>query len=201
MNTLQKITFEPPYRQLEPAARVFVDDLVARIEKASEVTGRPMFELLGEYEPTAREFEHLQRALTRAAVFDRVRDLTEAQNVSARRIVKEVAAIAFSSIDHYRRPDAFLEGGVFELEYATPEQRAAVKEVKVEESVRTGNVKMEIKLHDKLAALRMLGQIQGLFNGDGDPINPDKWAEAGGIPTNATSEEAADQYARFIDGE
>lgn len=199
---MNALAFEPIYRQLPPAERAFVDDFVTRIEKASELSGRGMWEVLGEYQPTDREAAVLRLGNVRAAISDRVRDLVEAQNISARRIVKEIAAIAFSSIDHFRMNAASLYDSDFELENATPEQRAAVKEIQIEESARTGKIKTTIKLHDKLGALRMLGQIQGLFNSDGDPINPDKWAENGAVvPLDSTAQDVQMQYARLIDGE
>lgn len=207
MNDLAKISYEPPYRQLDQAARQMVDDLIRKIERQSDITGAPLFDILASYQPTEREITFLARGLVRAAIFDRVRDLTDAQNVTPRRIIKELEALAFSSIDHFRKPGASLDygtgvselliaadGGLFELEYATPEQRAAVKEVEIEENARTGKIKTKIKLHDKLAALRMLGQIRGLFNADGDPINPEKWVEGGGIPVDSSQETAAEIY-------
>lgn len=202
------ISYEPPYRQLDPAARAMVDDLISRIEKASDLTGQALFDILAGYQPTERELAFIARPIVKAAIYERVRDLTEAQNISARRIIKEIAAIAFGNIDHFRRPggqlhdtlgpDPHVMAGLFELEYATPEQRAAVKEVEIEEQARTGKIKTKIKLHDKLGALRMLGQIQGLFDGDGNATNPDAWAAGGGIVTSASEQDAAEAYARFI---
>lgn len=200
MQNPTNINFEPPYRQLDPAARAMVDDLISRIESVSDLTGQALFDVLGAYVPTERERAFMLRPIVTAAIYERVRDLTEAQNISARRILKEISAIAFGNIDHFRKPEAYLNdpGGVFELEYATPEQRAAVKEVEIEESARNGTVKTKIKLHDKLAALRMLGQIQGLFDKDGNATNPDKWASGGGIVASASEQDAAEAYARFI---
>lgn len=199
------VTFETAYRRLTTLERSFVDDFVLQIEQQAERSGRPMMDVLqsitvDQYGP--RERDMLSRQLVCVAVSDRVRDLMEAQNISARRIVKELSYLAFSSIDHFRRPDAMLaDGGAFELDYATPEQRAAVREVETDEAPRTGIIKTKIKLHDKLGALRMLGQIRGLFNGDGDPINPERWAAEGGIPSDASEESAEDRYRRLVDGQ
>lgn len=193
--------FEPAYRQLAPADRAFVDEFVSRIERASELSARPMFDVLSEYRPVSeREQGALSSVLVRSAISDRIRDLVEAENVSPRRIMKEIAAIAFSSLDHYRLPENALDDGrmQFDLGRATPEQRSAVREVDIEESVRGGTVKLKFKLHDKIAALRMMGQIRGLFNSDGDAINPEAWASAGGIPADASDEEAAERYSRLI---
>lgn len=194
--------FEPAYRQLSPAHRAFVDEFVSRVERVAESSGRDMQEVLGSYEPaTERESTALASALVCTAISDRVRELIEAQNVSARRIIKEIAAIAFSSIDHFRLPANALDDGrmQFDLSRATPDQRAAVKEVEVTESPRAGTVNLKFKLHDKLGALRMMGQIKGLFNADGDAVDPAKWASDGAIPSDASPEAAADRYARLIE--
>lgn len=216
MENPSPIRYESSYRQLDNAARMMVDDLISRIEATSDRTGAPLFEVLGRYVPDAREQEMLSRPIVKAAVFDRIRDLTEAQDISPRRIMKEIAALAFSSIDHFRKPGGLLSdgleldpnamfsdgGGLFELEYATPEQRAAVKEVEIEEQVRTGKIKTKIKLHDKLGALRMLGQIRGLFDDDGNAINKEAWVAGGvGIAATASVQEASDAYARLIGDE
>ena len=213
MTQIAKISFETAYRQLPAADRAFVDDFVSRIEAVSERSGQEMQAILIALDFDSlpvRDREHLSRALVRSAIAERVRDLTEAQNVSARRIMKEIAALAFSSIDHYRRPGASLQfgiaeyegfdGGLFELEYATPEQRAAVKEVEIEEQVRSGKIKTKIKLHDKLGALRMLGQIRGLFDQDGNAVNPELWAQEGGVPVAASLDDVQDLYAQVING-
>lgn len=212
MNNLTRPTFETAYRQLTGVDRVFVDSFVQVVERVSETTGRDLSSVLTEVDVAslpAREQEFLARPLIRVAISERIRDLTEQQNVSARRILKEIASIAFGNIDHFRRPNTHLhygleehegyDGGLFELDYATPEQRAAVKEVEVEESVRTGKIRTKIKLHDKLGALRALGQIKGLFDQDGNATNAELWASDGAIPIDATVQDSDDIWSRERD--
>lgn len=198
------ISFDPAYRQLAPHERAFVDELVLRVEKTSEQTGRDMRDVLADVQPSVmdnRAQAMLTRPLVTAAISDRVKELIEAQNISARRIVKEFAIIAFSAIDDFRVTDS-LE---FDLDQATPEQRRALSQIEHESTVnpRTGSTtnKLKLKMHDKIAALNALAKIRGLFNADGDPIDPEKWIAEGGVLINETAQEAASKYERFMNGE
>lgn len=200
MNAIGKISFEPAYRQLAPQEKAFVDEFVARIERAAELSGAPLADVLVSQDLSRlddRSQAFLHRELVRAAISDRIRELTEAQNVSARRIMKSIAAVAFSSMENYLTVN---EWGQPEFDFSnlTPEQWEAIKSVETTESKREGTVKVKVQLHDKLAALRMNGQIMGLFDENGDAANPEKWAEQGAIAETATIEDAASEYERFI---
>lgn len=201
MNEISRFTFETAYRQLAQADRAFVDDFVARIEQVHETTGRELFDVLGSIDLATlgeRDQGFLGKAIVRAAVSERVKDLKEAQNINPRRIVKRIASLAFTSLNDFYVPGASNIVEAFDLESATPEQRAAIKEVEVEESARTGRIKIKFKLHDPTPHLRMLAQIGGLFDKDGEVTDRELWAAQGAIPTTATVEDLQDVYHKMI---
>ena len=209
MGNLSKFTFETAYRQLSSVDRAFVDSFVARVELTSDTTRQDLDTVLAGIDVEslpAREQEHLTRAVVRAAISERVRDLKEAQNISPRRIAKRFAAMAFSSIDDFRRPAASLsyglaehegfDGGLFELEYATPEQRWAVESIEVEEMVRSGKIRTKIKLRDPTPYLMKLAEVAGMFDREGNVTNPEFWAIDGTVSVDKPLDELADDYAR-----
>lgn len=204
MNEIARFTFETAYRQLAQADRAFVDDFVARIEQVYETTGRDLFEILGsiDYDTLSeRDQGYLAKSIVRAAVSERVKDIKEAQNVNPRRIVKEFATLAFTTLNDFFDPEAPTIADAFDLRGATPEQRAAIKEVEVEESARTGRIKVKFKLHDRMAPLRELAKIAGLYDQDGEVVNRELWAAEGAIPSTATVEDLADEYQKMISNE
>lgn len=199
MSNLANFSFEPAYRQLDQAARAFVDDFVTRVEAVSERENRELFDVLGDWPSdmlSARDIDQLGRVLVKTAVFERIRDLTEQQNVSPRKVLKEIAAIAFGNIDHFRKTGSDEE---FSLEYATPEQRKAVKEVEIVENTRSGQVRSKYKLHDKMGALRLLAQINGLLDENGNPI-ASAWKDVGPITASDTTQSASEKYGKVISG-
>lgn len=193
MSNLTQITFESAYRQLPQSDRAFVDSFVARIELTADTTGQSLQDCLAGIDTgnlPARDLEHLSSALVRSAISERIKDLTEAQNISPRRLIKRAAALAFASLDDFYDPDA----DRFKFQIGTPEQRATVKKYKITESVRNGTVTTEIELKDDVKMLIALMTKQGLLDRDGEPINPEIWRDAGAIKDDTTLEELADQY-------
>lgn len=204
MNEIARFTFESAYRQLAQADRAFVDDFVMRIEQVHETTGRELFEILGSIDFATlgeRDQGYLAKSIVRAAVSERVKDIKEAQNVNPRRIVKEFATLAFTTLNDFFDPEALTIADAFDLRTATPEQRAAIKEIEVEESARTGRVKVKFKLHDRMGPLRELAKIAGMYDKDGEVVNRELWAAQGALPTTATVQDLQDEYQRMISDE
>lgn len=90
----------------------------------------------------------------------------DATLVTAERVLLELAAVGFGSVGQFFdfAPDG--NGGTkvtLNLHEATPEQIATIGEIKVTEAV-DGSQTVHFKMHDKLAALKMLGQHHKLFN-------------------------------------
>ena len=104
-------------------------------------------------------------------------------DITANRILKEIASIAFANMGDYMTSDG--EGNFFvDMSGLTEEQTAALAEVTVDEYTEgRGDAgrevkKIRFKLHDKKSALELLGKWKKLFTdkteltgADGKPLN------------------------------
>jgi len=197
------LAFASAYRQLRPAARVFVDRYIGDVEREAQRTNRVIPLPIEGY--SQRDQTLMCEPLVQAAIAERMRDLVDAMELNARKVIKEVSGIAFSNINNYM---VIGEDGqpYFDLARCTPEMLGAIKTIKIEETVgqNGGKRKFEFVLHDKLAGLSMLFKYMGLDSGD----NPHWQAEKArntpvdGKPaavTQTMSEETtADLYARTL---
>lgn len=193
------MSFETAYRQLTPAEKSFADDYVEALERAAVRAGERMAVLLerSPLDTSERALAFLSRPLVRAAIAERVRDLTEQMDLSAHRAVKELSNIAFSSIGHYMEVDDFGQPH-FDMTKCTPEQLSAISSIEIEDNPR-GARKFKFKLHDKNIALTNFLRLMGLFDGDNNPWR-DKTArtvQVQALPVGASMEDA---YSRVING-
>lgn len=198
------LNFEPAYRQLQPVERTFVDKFVEEIEAIAEETGQRLLALLQRPLPPdldQRSRGMLARPLVRAAIADRVRELSQVMEISTYRTMKELKALAYSNLADYMKIDQVSGQPYFNLSGCTYEQLAAIQSIEIEENPRVGR-KFKFKLHDKLGSLRELMQYQGLREKD----NPD-WKKAiesekppAQLHADVTDEAAADAYNRAING-
>ena len=141
-------------------------------------------------------------ALVRAAISERVRDISESLELNVYRTLKELRAIAYSSIGHYMDVD---ENGApsFDLSGCTPEQLSAIKTVKVRERLdgRSKEILMrefEITLHDKMAGLDKVMRYHGLLNDENThwkAVVADVTQEKAAFES---IDDAANLYARMI---
>jgi len=205
MNALAPISFTSAYRQLRPAEKLFVDGYVASVETEAERRNERISNAL--YRPIDAETVEasrgmLEKPLVRAAVVERINEIAAASELTVQRVIKELSAMAFSSMGNYMTvgEDGF---PYFDLAKCTPEQMSAIANVETEMAgPRGGSSKFKIKLHDKPGALDRLMRYMGLL----DPENPFWRAEnakpvnAANLPGNVSDEAAADAYARMING-
>lgn len=145
----------------------------------------------------------LDRPMVTAAITERINEISAARDLTVQRMVKEMMAVAFSSMGDYMTVTE--DGPTFDLTRCTPEQLAAIKSIEVEESgdglSRARKQKFKITLHDKLGGMKMLGQYMGMLEAD----NPHWRADTArtvtpALPPGATTEQAGDAYAAMIDG-
>lgn len=197
-------TFEPAYRQLRQSERVFVDGLVSFVEKEALRTSEPMAAILkglrtDTFEPY--ELDMLGRVHVRTAIYDRVREISEISELNVYRTMKEVRAVAYSSMGHYLTLDDFGMPS-FDLRKCTPEQLSAIKTIKYRVTA-TGKIEFEIVLHDKLVAIDKVMRYQGLLESDND-----HWARtqrksnafATELDANVTDDQASEEWAKFLHG-
>lgn len=83
-------------------------------------------------------------------------------------VIKELAAVAFSSGADYATVSNRGAVKLTPTEKLSPEQRAAVA------SVKKGKYATEVKTHDKIKALELLGKHLGMFSGAGAPEDADE---------------------------
>lgn len=207
MNALVKppMDFRPAYWQVEPLERKFVDGYVKDIETIADKTGQRLLAVLQgpfPYELDQRAAAMLARPMVRAAIAQRVTELSDLYDISIARTLKENAAIAYSNIGNYIKIDQY---GVPEVNWSecTTEMLAAVKSFEIEDKPRGGR-KVKFQLHDKLGGLGNLMRYQGLLSDD----NP-HWRNAeqsvrphavATLPANIDDDAAAQLYAREISG-
>jgi hypothetical protein len=212
--SMDEPALQSAYSQLRPVERAFVDAYIGEMQKSATAAGQRIIDFINStgkhpqgYNPRstvpARQAKAmLEKPLVKAAITERVNELTEAMELTAFRVVSEVAAIATSNIINFYK----VENGVvsFDPAKATPEQWATVKSMKVKEVERPyGGIERtyEIELHPKLTALDMLMKYKGMYSEDN--AQRQLILDSGGqknaaIPANASVADAADMYARTL---
>lgn len=199
------LDFRPAYGQVEPMERKFVDGYVKDIETIAAKTGQPLEAVLHAdfpYELDQRAYAMLARPMVRAAIAERVKELSELYDISIMRTLKANAVIAYSSIMNYIKINKEGEPEI-NLRDCTPEQLEAIKGFEWEDKPRGGR-KIKFVLHDKLTALGNLMRYQGLFADD----NPHwrnqeaslKPSRVSTLPANSSEDDASQLWARTING-
>jgi phage terminase small subunit len=193
------------YKQLRPVERVFVDAYLSDLQSSAVAAGQKVKEFLESNSKSVRtKIAHwhaqrmMQRPMVRAAITERMKELTAAMEISAYRVLKEVANVGFASMGDYMTID---EGGQpeFDLTKCTPEQLAAIQSIEIEENLQTGRRKFKFKLHDKLNALDKIMRYMGMFEADNmqtSGIIEDKKPPM--ITKETSTAVAADLYARTL---
>lgn len=199
--------FASAYRQLQPAQRAFVDAAVSAIEdiahrqkeRISLALNRPI-----PSEIVARSGGMLENPLVCAAITERITALAAEQELTAARLIKELMAISTANINNFIEFDPDTGLPMFDLQNATPEQMAAIKSVEVEtngDSLQRGSKsKIKLTFHEKLPAIKMLGEYIGLWSGDNPHFRAEqaRATDKSALPDTATPEQAAEEYQRYL---
>jgi hypothetical protein len=204
------ISFASAYRQLRPTEKAFVDSYVADLEREAnrkaERISLALHRTIPAYVIEASR-GMLDRPMVRAAITERINDLAAASELTVHRVIKELMGVAFASVGDYMQVG---EDGQpwFDLARCTPEQLAAIKSIKIEESgggdlSRPSRRKFEFVLHDKLAGIKMLADYMGLLERDNPHWNAEQArpiADRAALPASVTTDGAADMYSQMING-
>lgn len=205
----QPISFASAYRQLTPPQKAFVDAYVADLERqAARNNERISLALYRTIPANVVEASRgmLDSPLVRAAITERINEIAAASELTVHRVVKELMGVAFASVGD------FMEVGedgqpYFDLTRATPEQLAAIKSIKIEETgdglSRPKKRKFEFQLHDKLAGIKMLAEYMGLLQAENPHWRADNARPVGQravLPADASVEAAGDMYSAMING-
>jgi len=209
MNALTTIGFASAYRQLRPAEKVYVDAYVADTERTAARNGERISLALHRAIP-AQIIEQsrgmLDIPLVRAAIAERINDLAASSELTVHRVVKELMAIAFSSVGDYMQIG---EDGMpyFDLARCTPEQLSAIKSIEFEQTGGDGGFsrptksKFKFVLHDKLGGIDKLATYMGMLERDNPHWRQDQPRPIGqSLPGAATNDDAANAYAQMING-
>jgi hypothetical protein len=194
------------YKQLAPIERVFVDAYITDVQADANQAGRRVIDFIPEYGGKARASgkyyadKFMTKPMVQAAINERVQAITEAADITAFKVIREVALVAQSSIMEYYDVDPQTGWMQLALHKCTPEQLRAIKSVKIRETVH-GRTE-EIELHPKMQALDMLFKYMGLYGEDhAQKLGPVLETPATrGIPANASTADAADMYQRTLRG-
>lgn len=194
------------YRRLTPAQRAFVDNAVVSIENAANRAKERISLALNRPIPNEiveRSGGMLENPMVCAAITERITQIAAERELTAERLIKELMAISTANVNNFIEFDEF-DMPTFTLHNATPEQMAAIKSIEVEsngDSLQRGSKsKIKLTFHEKLPAIKMLGEYIGLFSGDNPHYRAEqaKAADRSALPQDATAEQAADEYQRYL---
>lgn len=216
MNAMTTLAVEPPslapavfasaYRQLSAVERSFVDAAVREIENQAQRAGERISFALNRTIPTHivnQSKGMLEKPLVNAAITERILTIAAEQELTASRLIKELLAVSTANIGNYMSFDEN-DNPVFDLSKCTPDQLAAIKSVEVESNANAlsaaSKSKVKVIFHDKLPAIKMLGEYIGLWNVDNPHFKAEqaRAADKSELPDTATPEQAADAYARYL---
>lgn len=203
------ISFVSSYDLLQPSERVFVDEFVRAVESDAE---RRFERMTASLERVARTLDigaldertrdHFAKPMIRAAIFERVKQMADARDITPERIIKEHAALALSNMQDYLKTG---QDGLptVDLVEVNRVQWAAVQQIEVEDTFgpKGQTRKIKFKLHDKKTSLDALAKFMGLQEGDNAEYAAYKTLprDLVQLPASASQEALAEDYARFID--
>jgi phage terminase small subunit len=199
--------FRTAYDQLRPTERAFVDAYVATDDATgSALAAFPVFadgSKQGLSAAGARALDFIKRPMVQAAIAERMKIKSEEWNLTADRVLAEVAKIAYANIDDFI--DRSSGEPIFDFHEVTREQMAAVGEITVETYMEGRGdgarevKKFKFKLHDKLSALDKAMKRLGLYAPEQLKITqvnaPNSSTK---IDQNMTAEQAAEAYAQSL---
>lgn len=201
---LQIMDFRPAYWQIEPMERKFVDGYVSDLESIAEKTGQRLQAVMQApfpYEMDQRSVALLARPMVRAAIAERIKELSDLYDISAYRTLKELTAIAYSNIGNYVEINPVTGLPEIDLSECTTEMLSAVKSFEIEDKPRGGR-KYKFQLHDKIAALSYVMRYQGLLADENQhwreveqSSNTNKQST---LPVGVNDDQAARAYADAI---
>lgn len=203
---MTEINLQSAYKQLKPTERLFVDAYLVDLENDAVAAGKRVKEFMSSGGSRTRSAKYIadrmmQKPLVQAAIAERIDQMSEALNINAAKVLAEVTNIAMASIGNYMRVDG-MGMPVFDLTTATPEQLAAVKKIKITESVSQNGGTFEFELHPKMQALDMLMKFFGLYGEDNmqKVVPANTAAQQPKISQQQTVSQAAELYARTLRG-
>lgn len=154
------------YDSLNHAEKGAVDSYVQAVRIIAERNNELIIHSLSREIPAdviARSRGLLEKPLVKAAIHDKIQELSDNQDLAPKRILREHMTLAMSNMADYLE---FSENGFFTINLAkcTRQQMAAVKRVKVEHGIF--GTQVTIDLHDKKTHMDALTKMMGLDQPD-----------------------------------
>lgn len=110
----------------------------------------------------------LSRPVPMAAVVERLKQMSDAEDMSPDKVVREYITIGTSDIGDYMTRDAYGHLVMKALNEIDPVKRRAIK--KIETRATQYGPSTTLTLHDKLPALNALSEMMGLIAKDKQPV-------------------------------
>lgn len=184
------------YDQLTVMERVFVN---AYLSSGDSRKAAAMIGARGDVSMRAQDM--FKRPLVQAAIAHKARELSERYEISADRIAKELALIAYGSLDDFMEETSAGDPFV-NLAKASSAQRRTLQEISVEDFTDgrgddARDVKrVKIKAYSKLDALAQLSKLMG-YNAP-EQIQSQVLIHHANVTVDMTPQEAAELYARTL---
>ena len=200
---MNQIVVISAYRQLDKTERKFVDGFILHCEQYAVKNGERISNAL--HRDISASFVNetrglLSRPIVQAAIAERINDLAAQTELTSHKIIKELSAVAFSSLEHFMTFDKY---GLPDYDFtkATPEQLSALSAWE-EIPMQFGGKKYKFKTHDKLKAIELLMKYMGLLQADNNAYNVYSTPNAvnSNVAENHTVADAANSYSALING-
>lgn len=201
------LTFSSAYAQLQEVEKTFVDSVLSQLAQQPVPIDVALLALERDatalQELSARSRGLIGRPLVRTAIGERVAQKAAENAITNERLMSELACIALSNPDNFWRLEPDGKGGmtrVFDASKPTEDQMRSVKAFKYSLtgdplSGRGHKEEWTVTYHDKLSAIKMMGEVTGLFAPD-NPFMRERAAQIRQVlGENATTQEAGDLYA------
>lgn len=115
-----------------------------------------------------RSRQALNRPVLRAAIAERIIEVSRQEDISPDRAVREFSAIAFSDITDYLQTGYFGEPSLKPLAEIPPDKAGAIKSIECQPGHM--GTRWKITMHDKLPALKTLTDMMGVTAPDRPPV-------------------------------
>ncbi len=186
------------YDLLEPLEKSAVDEYVqyavsVQRENHESVRGAMFKPIPVEYILKSRKV--LNKPVVKAAIAEKIKEISDVEDMSPNKVVKEYITIATSDIGEFIQNDPYGNVTVKPLTEIDPIKRKAIKTV--ETKATAFGVSTKLTLHDKLPALRALSDMMGLTPPDKPPVLSDYMPTRESIQTVEDAPEVA--YARLLE--
>ena len=145
-------------KKLTPKQRRFIDEYLIDLN-ATQAAIRA-----GYSEKTAQQIgaENLTKPVIQEEIQKRQDRIHAKLEITQERVLQELAAIAFANGADYAR---IVKNGSQEMVENIPTDQLSPEKLAAISSIKTGRNGVEVRLHDKVKALELLGKYLGTFDG------------------------------------